>query len=257
MNLARALFLAGIVAFWSEPVLAQSKVELHSTDRLPGANGAAEIRSQSGLTRIDIEVDDMKPAALFGGDYATYVFWLVAPDGQASNLGEFQLIGDESSLSVSTSLEKFAMIVTAEPHYLVSAPSRFVVMEDAPLGTPVEYRGHDGYYNYQRDTLAGMSEAESRVRTDVRQAFSAVRLAQRSGAGELAKIEMAAADDALDLTLTLSQQGLDRHATELQARATVRLAVAAQRKAREEEIAQMTRANREAQETAKRSAAKK
>ena len=45
------------------------------------------------------------------------------------NIGEFVLHGDNRKINVTTPLQTFAMFVTAEPHYLVKSPSRFVVLE--------------------------------------------------------------------------------------------------------------------------------
>src|SRR5688572_18208416 len=131
MKLAYALVPLVLLMYPGAQAFAQ-KVEFQATYRLSDADGVAEIRRHSGTTHIEIRLDNMKPAAFFGGDYATYVLWLVAPGGKASNLGEFRLNGDESRLSATTDLKEFAMMVTAEPHFLVSAPSRFVVMEDTP-----------------------------------------------------------------------------------------------------------------------------
>ena len=191
-----------------------------------------EGKSGREKTRREIEahLDSLKPAALFGGDYNTYVLWIVPPRGPAENAGEFQLDGDRSSLHVSTAATTFALVVTAEPHYLVAAPSPFVILENVPQsGTArVGYEPVEGIYNFERSSLGDVKTARGKVHTEVRQAFTAVRLAQRAQAARLAPEELLEAQRALDRTLDLWRRRVDRSEIAAQARATVRLALAAQ-----------------------------
>src|SRR5436853_2948233 len=106
------------------------KIQLRSTDRLHEAAGEAKVERRDGTTEIEINLDSLKPASLFGGDYNTYVLWAVPPQGPAENAGEFQLDGNRSSLRASTEAGTFALLVTAEPHYLVASPSPFLVLEN-------------------------------------------------------------------------------------------------------------------------------
>src|SRR6266581_4927827 len=152
---------------------ASERIRLRSTDRLPGAGGEVRIERKGGTTEIEVNLDAMKPASLFGGDYNTYVLWAVPPGGPAENLGELELEGDRTSLS-------------------------------------------------------DVKEAKGKVHTEVRQAFTAVRLAQRAGAARLAPEELGDAQQALDRTLELWRQRGDRLGIVRQARQTVRLALAAQ-----------------------------
>jgi hypothetical protein len=182
------------------------------------------------MTELELEVGSMKPASLFGGDYNTYVLWVVPPHGAAENLGEIPLEGDRGRLRASTSAGVFAVLITAEPHFLVNTPSPFMVLENKPAvdGPEVHYAVLEGVYNFGRSTLVDSKEAKGEVRTDVRQAFTAVRLAQRAGAPGRASDEFTRAERALDRALSLWHQHADRHEIAAQARETVRLAVAAQ-----------------------------
>src|SRR5947208_12722602 len=65
---------------------ASERIRLRSTDRLPGAGGEVRIERKGGTTEIEVNLDAMKPASLFGGDYNTYVLWAVPPGGPAENL---------------------------------------------------------------------------------------------------------------------------------------------------------------------------
>jgi len=50
--------------------------------------------------------------------------------GRATNLGEVLLNGDDSKLHVTTDMQAFALIVTAEPYFAVTQPSDIVVLEN-------------------------------------------------------------------------------------------------------------------------------
>ncbi len=73
----------------------------------------------------------MKSPPRFGNEYLTYIMWAISPEGRAVNLGEV-LVGDNhrSKLDVTTDLQAFALVVTAEPYYAVREPSNVVVIEN-------------------------------------------------------------------------------------------------------------------------------
>jgi hypothetical protein len=214
---------------------ASERILLRSTDRLPEASGAIRVERRGGTTEIEADLTSMKPAALFGGDYNTYVLWIVPPRAAAENLGEVQLDGDRGKLHGSTSASAFAILVTAEPHYLVNAPSAFVVLENKPdpAGHAIQQPLIEGVYNFHRSTLSDVKEATGKVHSEVRQALTAVRLAQRAGAAAFAADELAQAQRALEQTLTLWHERKNRTEIAAQARKTVSLAVAAQRLAQD------------------------
>ena len=212
------------------PQGASGRIPLRSTDRLPEASGTVRLERKGGTTELEVEVDSMKPASLFGGDYNTYVLWVVPPRGVAENRGEIILDGSRGKVHASTDATSFALLITAEPHYLVSSPSAFVILENQRTGErPIQYRVLEGVYNFKRATLDNEKEAKGVVHTEVRQAFTAVRLAQRAGAEDLARGEFRKAERALNQTLNLWRQRVDRKDIAAQARETVRLAVAAER----------------------------
>jgi hypothetical protein len=147
------------------------------------------------------------------------------------NMGELVLKGSRSQLQAATDLESFAISVTAEPHYLVTTPSAFVVLENEPARdrTIVRYPVLEGVYYFQRGSLDNVKEAKGVVRTEVQQAFSAFRLAQRAGAKEAAAREFKEAERSLDELFGLVKRGIDWSEIVAQARETIRLAVIAQR----------------------------
>ena len=56
--------------------------------------------------------------------------WAITPEGRTTNLGEVLRNGTSSKLDVTTELQSFGLIVTAEPYFAVSRPSDVVVMEN-------------------------------------------------------------------------------------------------------------------------------
>jgi outer membrane protein OmpA-like peptidoglycan-associated protein len=108
-----------------------SKLDFAGTDLMPGANGVAEVNSKRGSIAIEAEFGDLKKPTTFGNEYLTYVLWAISPEGRAVNLGEVLLGGNHrSKLNVTTDLQAFALIVTAEPYYAVRQPSNAVILEN-------------------------------------------------------------------------------------------------------------------------------
>jgi outer membrane protein OmpA-like peptidoglycan-associated protein len=108
-----------------------TKIDLEGTPLLPRSHGEAKVESKQGYIEIEVEFDELEPATRFGPEYLTYVMWAITPEGRATNLGEVLLNGSESKLNVTSELQMFGLIVTAEPYFAVSQPSDVVVMENA------------------------------------------------------------------------------------------------------------------------------
>ena len=106
-------------------------MDFAGTDLMPAATGEAKIESKKGYIEIEVEFARMVRPTTFGNEYLTYVMWAISPEGRAVNLGEV-LVGDNdrSKLDVTTALQAFALIVTAEPYYAVRQPSNVVVLEN-------------------------------------------------------------------------------------------------------------------------------
>ncbi len=107
-----------------------TKIDFQGTPLLPQARGEAKVESKQGYIEIEVEFDALQPATAYGAEYLTYVLWAVTPEGRTSNLGEVLLNGTKSKLNVTTELQSFAMIMTAEPYFAVTLPSDVVVMEN-------------------------------------------------------------------------------------------------------------------------------
>jgi outer membrane protein OmpA-like peptidoglycan-associated protein len=254
-------------------------LKLEATTRLPKAKGEAKVQRKKGATEIEVEVDEMRPAILFGGDFNTYVLWTVSPEGYVANVGEFVLEGNRSKLNVTSRLETFGLAITAEPHFLVRSPSRFVVMEssrlksnlDASIQTSqIRYQGYEGVYKFQREALDPKLEAKGEMRTDLNQAQKAVELAERVQAEKYAVAKLAEARMALRKTEEAVRGKRDKKLITALGKEAVRLGYDAQTQAeaaRQEEMRQASEAEkvrltaereaaaRQAEESAQRAAA--
>jgi outer membrane protein OmpA-like peptidoglycan-associated protein len=108
-----------------------TKIDFQGTDLMHGAMGQAKVASKRGALSIDAEFSGLDRPTSLGHEYLTYVLWAISPEGRPVNIGEV-LVGDNhrSKLYVTTDLQSFAMIVTAEPYYAVRRPSNVVVLEN-------------------------------------------------------------------------------------------------------------------------------
>jgi len=112
-----------------------TKIDFAGTALQPKAYGEAKVETKKGYTEIEVEFDDLEPATKFGPEFLTYVLWAVSPEGRASNLGEIVLDRTaDGKLNVTTELQAFGLIVTAEPYFAVTQPSDVVVMENIVRG---------------------------------------------------------------------------------------------------------------------------
>ncbi|MBI1760408.1 MAG: OmpA family protein [Acidobacteria bacterium] len=218
-------------------------VKFKGTERLPKSSGEAKVQRKKGMTEIEIELDEMKPATFFGGDYATYVLWVVSPEGHTDNVGEFILQGNRSKLNVSTPLDTFGMFVTAEPHFLMDVPSRFIVLENTRPKhnitgrmldvSNIKYHGYDGIYNATQETLENDREVKGETRSDVRQAKVSLMLAERAQADKFAADDYAKAKDSFQKVAEAAEANVDKRILMTMGHETVRLAVAAEKLAKE------------------------
>jgi outer membrane protein OmpA-like peptidoglycan-associated protein len=109
-----------------------TNVDLKGTPLMPLSTGVARVQSNTGATKMTLDLKKMSAPQSFGPDYLTFVAWAITPEGRANNLGEIVLNGDAThrSIDVATELQAFGIIVTAEPYWAVTQPSDVVVMEN-------------------------------------------------------------------------------------------------------------------------------
>jgi hypothetical protein len=99
-------------------------IDFRGTPLLPLAKGDAKVDSKKGSIVISANFKNLQPAQVFGKEYLTYVLWAITPEGKPSNLGELVINSNKSSLTATTNLQSFGMIVTAEPYFAVTRWAR-------------------------------------------------------------------------------------------------------------------------------------
>jgi len=170
------------------------------TSLLPKAEGHANISGEKGYIRIDAKFNELEPATRFGPEYLTYVMWAITPEGRATNLGELQVKGDDGRLKVTTELQAFALIVTAEPYFAVTQPSDVVVMENVvrkglwdntngrvePLQAKYELLKRGSYLMNTDPGLVKWPAPEPGAPLDLAQARNAVEIARLARADQYA-----------------------------------------------------------------------
>lgn len=183
-------------------------VELKGTDRMPEATGRAKVEGKAGRLAIGAEVQKLRPATTMGAQYLTYVLWAITPEGRAVNLGEM-VPGDngKTSIDVTTDLQAFGMIITAEPYFAVTHPSDVVVVENIVLQ---DTKGFEQPIDTHFDTLEGgeytidmpadqlpSAKAAPKTPLDLLEARNAVAIAKAAGAEQYAASSLAKATDML------------------------------------------------------------
>ncbi len=110
-----------------------TKIGFRGTTLLPDAKGSAEVSSLNGRTLIKAHFEGLGPANGLGVEYLTYVLWAITPEGRPINLGEVLWSHGHSDTTVTTNLQSFGLILTAEPYFAVTMPSDVVVMQNYVL----------------------------------------------------------------------------------------------------------------------------
>jgi len=168
-----------------------TKINFQGTELMPGAAGEAKVESKRGTLAIEAEFSGLNRPTSFGNEYLTYVLWAISPEGRPVNIGEV-LVGDNhrSKLDVTTDLQAFALIVTAEPYYAVRRPSNLVVLENAirpdtvgateAVDAKYELIDRGGYIptGYKFDPVI----LNAKLPLEFFEARNAVRIAQSAGA---------------------------------------------------------------------------
>ena len=180
-----------------------TELDMVGTALMPRARGEIDVSGKKGYIEISGKFDRLEPPTRFGPEYLTYVMWAITPEGRATNLGELQ-IKDERRVRVTTELQAFGLIVTAEPYFAVTQPSDVVVMENAvKRGTDGRIETIDAKYELLKRGSYLMNQAyanlkmktpEPGTQLDLAQARNAVALARVAGANEFAAETFAKAD---------------------------------------------------------------
>ncbi len=176
---------------------ATTKINFRGTDLDPQGGGEATVASKSQETVIDAKFDHLPNVSSFGPEYLTYVLWAITPDGRATNLGE--VIADKdgkSSIKVTTPLQAFGMVVTAEPYFAITQPSNEVVLENQvrtdtqgwpqPITARFEAVNRDQYLVNVNPSLLPSNYSDKKTPPELLQARNAVYIATVTGADKYA-----------------------------------------------------------------------
>jgi outer membrane protein OmpA-like peptidoglycan-associated protein len=108
-----------------------TRIDFAGTPAMARASGQAKVEGRRGYYQIEAEFGGLGPPTHFGGEYLTYVLWSISPEGRAGNLGEV-VVDDNgrAKLDVTSELQIFGLIVTAEPYFAVRQPSDIIVLEN-------------------------------------------------------------------------------------------------------------------------------
>ena len=187
------------------------------TTLMPMAKGEARVTSERGGIHIEAKFQGLTPANGFGPEYLTYVLWAITPDGRPNNLGEVLPAGTKNNIDVTTALQSFGMIVTAEPYFSVTQPSDVVVLQnviltDKTAGVLEKVNAH--YLLLPRGTYAQTEGSKSnpnpitrdeKAPLELYQANNAVRIAQAAEADKYAPEIMKEAMQDLQNATSISQ----------------------------------------------------
>jgi len=222
-------------------------VNFRGTTRFPRMKGEARIkRTKRNGTEIELSVSKMPRPFELGAGYATYVLWAISPDGRADNLGEIKRRGFfefDSKISVTTPLQTFALIITAEPHFLVRRPSQQVMLENLnpystsgkTIGTvsTAQYFGNSSDY-FRDSRTPEIAEVDySKTPSTILQARQAVALAKFAGADRDATQELAEATTLLSNAEAGWRAGRREEDVDITARRAISAAVKAEETAGE------------------------
>jgi outer membrane protein OmpA-like peptidoglycan-associated protein len=218
-------------------------IDFQGTVLLPRAKGTAIVDSHRGSVEIDAKFEHLDPPTRFGREYLTYVLWAISPEGRPKNLGEVLVdSSDHAHLKVTTDLQAFGLIVTAEPYYSVTIPSDVVVAENLVRPDTIGAREQvtakyelmpRGQYTLniqpaQLHSFAGEGPKLSYDRyeavLELYQAENAVQIARSLGADQYAPDSMSKAVALLSQAQDMDARRQDTHAIVSAARESAQMA---------------------------------
>ena len=248
----------------------ETKIGFQGTQLLPDAHGWAEVKAEGGRTRIELHLTGLSPANGFGPEYMTYVVWAITPEGRPVNLGEVLPTGgkDRSDMTVTTNLQSFGLIVTAEPYFAVTMPSDVVVVqnlvEQSTSGVIEQVNAHytllpRGAYTQTagRHTVLHPVTRNERSPLELYEAVNAVNIADAGGATTYAPDTMQTARTDLQNAQDMDEHKGDRKQEITYAREAIQAAEDARiitiRKLKEQDEAAQRKAREDAEEAARQS----
>jgi outer membrane protein OmpA-like peptidoglycan-associated protein len=182
-------------------------VDVTGTKLMPDVNGKAKIINKRGVSDVHVDIENLRPANALDAAYLTYVLWAISPEGIPKNVGELVEKNGKASLHTTTSLQAFALVITAEPDFAVSQPSELVVAENSlrvntkgtlePIQVHYQVFPRSIYISSEAPAPADIYRDNKNAPLDLLEARNAVRIAQASHADEYASDALKRARDLL------------------------------------------------------------
>jgi hypothetical protein len=169
-----------------------------------GPKGKAEVERTGTVTKVVVQMDGLQfPQAAKGG-MNCYVVWAISPEGSFDNLGELEQSKEKGTLEATTLFDRFAILVTFEPHYMVDKPSSNIYFKndrarDLTIG-PLTIQVGDYDYPVLQDNAVGVPSL-------VMQARAAMAIATAADAPQRAEQEFRQARVAVDTMEELFRRG--------------------------------------------------
>ncbi len=248
-----------------------TRIGFQGTSLLPQGRGTASVDSERGRMVIHAKFAGLVPANSFGVEYLTYVLWAITPEGRPINLGEVLPQGSRSEITVTTDLQSYGLIVTAEPYFSVTMPSDLVVLQNEvlpdktqgiletvnahytllPRGAYVQTAGeHSVLHPITRNDRSPLEYYE---------AINAVQIAEAEGAGQYAADTLATAKQDLQNARDMDARGKEQKMEITYAREAVQAAEDARimtvRKMRDADMQRARDARAQAEQRAQQSQA--
>jgi len=187
-----------------------TQVDFKGTALTPRADGRAKVTGHTGRLAISASFHHLQPARSFGPEYLSYVLWAITPEGRAVNLGEVVPSNDgNADVQVTSGLQEFGMILTAEPYFAVTRPSDLLVAENIvrpdtaggihPITAKYELL-QKGQYTVSispAELPATNMEHHKKTPLEILEAENAIAIAQASGADQYAPDTLQKAKDYL------------------------------------------------------------
>lgn len=176
----------------------KSSLNFRGTPIAANASGEATVKYGDGNAEISASFDDL-PAPGTLGPYTTYVLWTLTPDGHAANqgvIGDYE--GGKGEIKTKYVAPQFALIVTAEPHFAVSAPSTMIALYNVAKDVEAdESKVTTLAERYDYSALKPIAIDEDKSPAALVQAKYAVAIAESVGAKQYAPQQYAAATQKL------------------------------------------------------------
>jgi hypothetical protein len=152
-----------------------------------GMKAKADVERAGTVTKVLVQLEDLRPPQTVLAGMNSYVVWAVSPEGSFDNLGELEISERKGFLEATTRFDRFAILITAEPHYMVDTPGMTVVFKNEPHRTvpSVPTRIELGAYEY-----ANLPKSAPNTPALIVEARAAIAIAVAAQADRLAPTEM-------------------------------------------------------------------